>query len=218
MPTERIKITAQEFKTTSADGQTTFSSNNKYYKTTPTGAFRVGGFERAPFIAGLEYAQDKVWLGGYLQRLIPESQNLARITVPFNDSVVTYTALTSKLVDQFTPGSGISIMTKQLRYAINITNGYGTPYYLAVYYGAYPGAPTTKFPWGLVSTYVTGTYIFDGSPLGNYWDQQNPQPWLNNGMYQGPYNANDLVNVPWDTRVHYNFTQANQNIDLAVTI
>lgn len=219
MPTERIRITPQEFKTTNADGQTTFSTNNKYFKTTSTGAFKVGGFERAPFVAGFEYSQDKTWLGGYLQRGVITNTDKLEITVPFTNASINYVDILNKVNDAFSPGYGTGIMAKQKRYAINITNGGGTPYYLAIWYGAYPGSPTYKFPWGLTSVYVPGTYVFDGSPLGNAYDQMSPvAPWVSNSPYVGPYDPSNLNNVSWDPGMSYLFTQPTQNIDLAVTI
>lgn len=91
MPIERIRITPDEFRTTNANSEITFSSKNLYLKTLASGSIKVGGYDRAPFLQGYDVQVDRLAVGGFGVFPIEYSDRL-ELTVPFNNANVSITA------------------------------------------------------------------------------------------------------------------------------
>lgn len=219
MPTERILITPDEFRATSATNDITFSSKNRYLKTSSGGTFRIGGYSRAPFLGGFDYTEDVLTAGGFatINNGGYYSTGEMYFRVPFKNAIMKISAPDQEQISYGPDYRGISLFTANTApggfrfktdYRDYTINGERGGYCRIGMSGGYSyGSKLGQWPVEFQPT-LPGLYNF--GPLALHTEQ-----WYDAHTNEPIYFTGSTSFV-WRT-LFLNFTQSTQNLALAVT-
>jgi hypothetical protein len=220
LPTERIKITPDEFRATNSSNEITFSSNNRYLKTDIGGEFKTGGYDRVPFLAGYEVTVDQPDAGGFAVFNTFSGMDMT-FDIPFQNvgAKLCATSHTGSSAgpfpyshDESSPSAtmplGAAWVIPGTYYFLTYDSTYtvSQSFRMAVSPAYYSGDSMKMWPIDIIFS-TPGKYTIPYNTIGNQWYRYS-----DNSPYTPPAN----VQPGWKPVVVY-ITQPPVNLSLAVT-